>query len=194
MLLQNNANPNIQPYDKERYAPPIHNAVYFNSPEMCELLLSFGTNINSLFDGETPLQFATRMKYGKVIKVLQDATDKKKEEQKVAAVSSSESSPSTHSPPKLKMGFLNAKPKLKMKVGHQGINSKTEATADPAVAEESKVDYKLPPRSTTTAKEEKLDVKCPPPNTERLLIPPPSAEEIAAAADLLADETAAEER
>jgi len=79
LLLERGADPNVQPYDTE-YASLLYVAAQENQPEMCELLLSFGANLDQKFSGVTALQAAIHQKHTEVIKILQTATDKKKPE------------------------------------------------------------------------------------------------------------------
>ena len=60
LLLESGADPSVQPYDKEKFAFPIYNAVQHNNPEMCELLLKHGADIDMKYNGMTSLQHATR--------------------------------------------------------------------------------------------------------------------------------------
>ena len=46
LLLEKGADPDCQPYDKEKYATPLYNAANYNHPEVCELLLNFGADID----------------------------------------------------------------------------------------------------------------------------------------------------
>ena len=82
LLLEKGADPNIQPFDKENSLSPLFKAAVNNQPEVCELLLRFGANIDKKFHGLTALEAATRLKHTKVIKILQAATAKKNDERR----------------------------------------------------------------------------------------------------------------
>ena len=82
LLSEKGADTNCLPFDKEKYAFPLYYAAKLNHPEVCELLVSFGANTEMKFRGETALQIATQKKNTKIIKILQAATDQKREEKR----------------------------------------------------------------------------------------------------------------
>ena len=74
---------NVQPYDTTNHDFPLCFAAQENQPEACELLLSFGANLDQkTANGWTSLDVAIQLKHTKGIKVLQTAIDKKKEEKR----------------------------------------------------------------------------------------------------------------
>ena len=80
--MESGGDPSVQPYDTE-LSFPLFYAAAENHPEICELLLRFGANLDQKFKGFTSLQAATiHNKHTKVIEVLQAATDNKNDERK----------------------------------------------------------------------------------------------------------------
>ena len=82
LLLEKGADSTCQPYNKEKHPCPLYYAAYKNGPEICDLLLKFGANLEQKFKGATSLQIATQEKHTNVIKILQAATAKKMEEKR----------------------------------------------------------------------------------------------------------------
>ena len=84
LLLESGADPNVQPYSIN-HVFPLYGAAQGNLPEMCELLLSFGANLDQkMAHGHTSLDVAIDLNHTETIRVLQTATDKKEEEKSLA--------------------------------------------------------------------------------------------------------------
>ena len=86
LLLESGADPKVQPVYTKNNVFPLFGASQNNQPEACELLLSFGANLDQTCNGMTSLQIAIQQNSTEAIMVLQAATDEKKEDLKKANV------------------------------------------------------------------------------------------------------------
>ena len=104
LLLEKGADPTCQPYDKEKHPCPLYEAASRNRPEVCELLLRFGADVEQKFKAFISLQIATQQKHTKVIKILQAATATKaklgnKNEAKNEVITAPAENDKKHPPP-----------------------------------------------------------------------------------------------
>ena len=60
LLLERGADPNVQPANNQKYAPPLYLAADFNHPEICKILIEFGAVLEAKYKRGSALGIAMK--------------------------------------------------------------------------------------------------------------------------------------